>query len=211
MAYKYVPEKEEPEYSERIKLIIQAHEEVGFEWKPDFDRDSETVKEIAYLRYSKRNPQSASQELLSVYRVKDEFSNDEWMLCKVKYKVLDKDDRPFESEVWLGKKPKLDTEPVKDAEGNTINKTVKRWGMQYIWKWDPKKLESLFKEYRNSKTAFYLSSLSEDFFQNFGGSSIMIKDRQLFKTKSYEELMMYDEELKSKNIQREAIKKMTNG
>jgi hypothetical protein len=209
MAYRYVPEKDEPEYSERIKDIIKAHEDVSMEWIPN-EKDTETLKEIAYLKFSKKSPQTAKQELLSVYREKDEFSNDEWMLWKVKYSCLDKDDRPFEAEVWLGKKPKLDTEPIKDAEGNTINKTIRRWNMVYTQPWDPKKLAEIMKEFKSNSTKFYLSSISDDYWQNFGGTSVMIKDKNLFKTESYDALMSYDEGLKTKNIQKEAIKKMTS-
>lgn len=197
MSYKYKPEKEEPEFSERIKLIQQAYEDEGFEWTPD-EKDSETIREIAYIRYSKRNPGSATQHLLSVYRERGD-NGKEWMLWKVKYIVLDKDDRPFEAEVWLGKKPKLDTVPIKDDEGNTINKRITKWNMVYIQPWDKKKFEQILKEYNSTKTNFYLSATSDDFFQNFGGTSIMIREKENFRDMTYDELLAYDESLAKQN------------
>ena len=198
MSYKYNPEKEEPEYSERIKLIQQAYEDEGFEWIPDPDKDAETVREIGFLRYSKRNPGSAKQYLLSVYREKGDDGK-EWMLWKVKYIVLDKDDRPSEAEVWLGKKPKLDTVPIKNDEGVTVDKRITKWNMKYIQPWDPKVFDKILKEFISTKTNFYLSTTSEEFFQNFGGSSIMIKDRELYRNSSYEDLLKYDQGLAQQN------------
>jgi len=208
--YRYVPEKEEPEYSERIKQIIQAHEDVGLEWIPN-DKDSETLREISFIRFSKRNPGAAKQELLAVYREKDEITGDEWMLWKVKYTCLDKDDRNFEAEVWLGKKPRLETDVQRDPEsGNIVNKTIRRWNMQYTQPWDVKVFDRLLKEYNSGRTYFYLSSTSDDFFQNFGGTSIMIKrpDLEKYRTMSYEDLVAYDELLRTKEINKEAAKKI---
>lgn len=198
MSYKYKPEKEEPEYSERIKLIQQAYDDEGFEWTPDPEKDSETVREIAFIRYAKRNPGSATQNLLSVYRERGD-DDKEWMLWKVKYIVLDKDDRPFEAEVWLGKKPKLDTVPIKNDEGTTVNKRITKWNMVYIQPWDKKKFAEILKEFKSTKTNFYLSATSDDFFQNFGGTSIMIRDKERFMNSSYDELLVYDESLAKEN------------
>lgn len=209
MSYKYKPEKEEPEYSERIKLIQQAYEDEGFEWFPD-EKDSETLREIAYLRFSKRNPGSASQQLLSIYRERGD-DNKEWMIWKVKYVVLDKDDRPFEAEVWLGKKPKLDTVPIKDDEGNVVDKRITKWNMRYIQEWDQKVFDRILKEYNSSKTNFYLSSVSDDFFQNFGGTSVMIRDKEKYRNLSYDALISYDQELTQQQQNTNLTKKPVTG
>lgn len=208
MAYRFVPDKIDIEYPPRIKEIVAEYERHGFEWKPDPDEDMETFKEYNYEIFAKRRPDTVRQEIMSIYRLKDEETNDEWMLYKIKKYANDGADRPYDAEVWMGKRPRFDTRSVTDENGNVVNKVITTWNMIYTIKWDPKKFDEVMKESKKRNIPCYIAYTSDHYKQNHSGTLIQIKDPRIFKESSYDELVAYDRKLERDRMTKEQEAKL---
>lgn len=208
MSFRYKPEKLDPEYSPRIQQIADEYERIGFEgWHPN-ETDVETVKEFGYLKFKKKRPDTAKQEVLSFHRLKDQYgTGKEFMIYKVRYSVMDNKDREFVAEVWMGKRPRFSTTDLKNEDDVVIDKRITKWNMVYTTEWDPKEFEKILKEYSTSRMGLYLASTTDDYWQNWSGRNIMIRDRDMFKAKSYEELLAYDANMEDENRRKEITKK----
>lgn len=207
MSYRFVPEKTEVEYPPRIKEIVAEYERHGFEWKPSPDEDMETFKEYTFEVYAKKRPETVRQEVLAIYRLKDEYSGDEWLLWKIKKYVKASQgskDIDYDCEIWMGKKPMFETKEVTDDEGNIINKVITIWKMVYTKKWDTKEFDAIIKGNNKRNIPCYISNTSEFYWQNHSGNPIMIKDMKVFKDYSYDELVAYDNKIQRERMAREA-------
>ena len=196
MSYQFKPNVKEVIYPPRIQAIADEYVSHGFEYTgPTLDSDSESWKEIGYERRVKSRPDTAYMILYSVYRIYDEISNKQYMLWKeIKY-VKDRDDKETHIEVVMGKRPRFDVVPVTDEDGNEIDKRISKWNMVYTTEWDPDKLDELIKQSRTKRTAFYLAYASPDYYTNYTGTPIRIKDLDKYKKMGFNELMNYDKGL----------------
>jgi hypothetical protein len=197
MAYQFKPNVKEIIYPPRIQAIADEYASHGFEYTgPTLDTDSESFKEMGYERRVKSRPDTAYMILYSVYRIFDEISGDEFMLWKeIKY-VKDRDDKEIHIEVVMGKRPRFDVVPVLDEEGHEIDKRISKWNMVYTTKWDQgHKLDELIKQSRTKRTAFYIAYSSPDYYTNYTGTPIRIKELDKYKKMSFSELMDYDKTL----------------
>lgn len=162
----------------------------------DMDTDMESWKEMLYEKWAKLSPEKTWMELLSVYRLKDEFSGKEYLLYKIKKHIPDNNGQDVSAEIWVGKKPRLDTRNILDNDGNIINKVISKWNMVYTQDWDIKIFEKVTKESRNKRFAMYIALTSDEYHTNWTGTPIMIKNDKIYKESSYDELISYDDELK---------------
>lgn len=208
MSYRFVPEKVDIEYPPRIKEIVAEYERNGFEWKPDPDEDMETFKEYNYEIFAKRRPETVRQEIMAVYRLKDEYTNDEWMIYKIKKYANDGADRPYDAEVWMGKRPRFDTRSVTDENGNVVNKVITTWNMIYTIKWDPKEFDLIMKNVNKRNVPCYIAYTSDRYKQNHSGTLIQIKDQKIFRDSSYDELVAYDRKLERDRMTKEQEAKL---
>jgi hypothetical protein len=196
MAYQFKPETKTIIYPPRIQAIADEYTKHGFEYTgPSLDNDAESWKEMGYERRVKSRPDTAYTILYSVYRIFDEISGDEFMLWKeIKY-VKDRDDKDYHIEVVMGKRPRFDVAPRTDEDGNEIAKDITKWNMVYTTKWDSTKLDELIKMSRTKRTAFYIAYSSPDYYTNYTGTPIRIKELDKYKKMSFNELMDYDKTL----------------
>jgi hypothetical protein len=211
VSYKFIPEKIEVEYPPRIKEIVAEYERHGFEWKPDPDEDMETFKEYSFEVYAKKRPETVRTEVLSIYRLRDEYSNDEWMLWKIKKHVTASQgskDIDYDAEVWMGKKPRFDTREITDDDGHIVNKVITVWNMIYTQPWDPKKFDEILKGIQKKNIPCYIAYTSDHYWQNCSGTQIQIKDMKFYRDSTYDELINHDRELERKRMAREAESKL---
>jgi hypothetical protein len=196
LAYQFKPNVKEIIYPPRIQAIADEYAKHGFEYTgPNPDIDMESFKEMGYEKRVKSRPDTAYTILYSVYRIFDEISGDEFMLWKeIKY-VKDRDDKDSHIEIVMGKRPRFDIIPVTDEDGNEIDKRISKWNMVYTTKWDPAKLEELIKMSKTKRTAFYLAYASPDYYTNYTGTPIRIKELDKYKKMSFNDLMSYDKSL----------------
>lgn len=200
MSYKYVPDKVESNYPARLQAIVDEYERHNLEFTFDPDADVESAKEILYERWARQKPDKTWMELLAVYRLKDEFSGEEFMIYKIKKHVPDNNEQDIAAEIWMGKRVRFDTRNVLDTDGNVINKNISRWNMVYTMKWDKKEFDRLMKESRNKRVPLYIAYTSDEYHTNFTGNSIMIRNEITFRDSSFDELLAFDERLKTDRL-----------
>jgi hypothetical protein len=196
LSYQFKPNVKEIIYPPRIQAIADEYTSHGFEYTgPNPDNDMESWKEMGYERRVKSRPDTAYMILYSVYRIFDEISGDEFMLWKeIKY-VKDRDEKDYHVDIVMGKRPRFDVVPVTDEDGNEIDKRISKWNMVYTTKWNVTKLDELIKESRTKRTAFYIAYSSPDYYTNYTGTPIRIKELDKYKKMSFSELMNYDKTL----------------
>ncbi len=201
MSYQFKPDIKEIVYPSRIQAIADEYRRHGFEYTgPNPEIDMESFKEIGYEKRVKSKPDSAYYVLYSMYRILDEISGEEFMLWKEIRHVLDRDDKDYHIEVVMGKRPRFDVIPITDDEGNEVDKRITKWNMIYTTKWDNgKTFEELFNKSRIKRTACYIAYSSQDYYTNFTGTPIRIKDLEVYKTMSFSELVKYDKGLELEN------------
>jgi hypothetical protein len=197
LAYQYKPEEQHIDYPARVQAIKEIYEQYGLEWKPTPDTDLESVKETKYEELAKKRPETAYYEVIKVVRLRDEMNNEEYMTWKLKKYVEGMDG----VEIDYGMLPSpLDVIPVLDQDGAIIDKKVRRRGMKYTQKWDQKFFEKLIKDSRNPRTLeFYLANTSDVYETHWYGNQLKISNYDLFKTKSYQELVDMDQQAAARN------------
>jgi hypothetical protein len=200
MAYQFKPNVKEIIYPPRIQQIADEYKLHGFEYTgPNPEIDMESFKEMGYERRVRGRPDTAYTILYSVYRILDEINNEEYMLWKeIKY-VKDRDEKDYHVDIVMGKRPRFDVVPITDEEGNEVDKRIGRWNMVYTTKWDPKKFEELIAKSKTKRTACYIAYTSPDYYTNYTGTPIRIKDLELYKTMTFSELIKYDKGLELEN------------
>jgi hypothetical protein len=197
LSISFKPEEQKVDYPARVAAIKEIYENEGFEWKLDPDKDLESVKETAYERLAKERPDTAYYEVLKVMRLRNEMDNKEYMIWKLRKYVAGMD--PVE--IYYGMLPyPLQIDPVLDADGNVIDKRIRKRGMKYTQEWNSEFFDRLLKESRNPRTLeFYLAEASDIYETYWYGTPIMVKNYDLFKTKTYQELMDADQKAAVKN------------
>jgi hypothetical protein len=197
LAYSYKPEEQKIDYPERVKAIKDIYEAEGFEWKLNPDTDLESVKETKYEQLARERPETAYYEVIKVMRLRDEMNNEEYMIWKLRKFVANLD--PIE--IYYGVLPyPLEVSPVLDQDGQVIDKKVRRRGMKYTQKWDKIFFDKLIKESRNPRTLeFYLANTSDVYETHWYGNQIQVKNYDLFKTKSWQELYEMDQQAAIRN------------
>ena|GEM_PF-4754881 len=201
MAYQFVPEKKNVIYPPRIQQIADEYERHGFEYTgPNPDNDMESFREIGYERRAKIRPDTAFIEVISVYRLLDEYSEKEYMIWKEVRHVSDKEDKDYHIDVVMGKRPSFEVISTQDEEGNDVDKRISKTNMVYTVEWDIPFFEELLKKSRTKKTRLYIASTSTDYYTNYTGVPIRIKETDIFKKSSHEELVKYDRMLEKERL-----------
>ncbi|WP_411753307.1 hypothetical protein [Serratia sp. (in: enterobacteria)] len=195
MSYRFVPEQTSFDFPPRVKDIADEFARHGFEYRLDQDNDMESWKEMGFEKRAKERPETVKKEIICVYRIRDESTDKEYMIYKVKKSAAGGDSIA----VWMGKKPRFDVVPVVDGSGAVINKRITRWNMVYTIEWSLKAFDDIMKDSDKKNTRLYIADASEEYHTNWTGTSIMIKDSKKFRELSHEELIMYDENLKVEN------------
>lgn len=194
MSYRFVPEKADIDLPPRVKEIADEFAKHGFEYKIDPDNDMESWKEMGYEKAARERPDTVKKEIICVYRIRDESSDKEYMIYKIKKSAADKS-----IAVWMGKKPRFDVVPTVDDQGNVINKRITRWNMVYTIEWSIKAFDEIMKDSDKKNTRLYIAEASEEYHTNWSGNPIMIKDVRKYKDLTHEELILYDEQIKTEN------------
>lgn len=206
MSYQFKPDIKTIVYPSRIQAIADEYVRHGFEYTgPNPDEDMESFKEMGYEKRVKSRPDTAYTILYSMYRIFDEIADEEWMLWKEIKFVKDRDDKDYHIELVMGKRPRFDVTPVTDEDGNEIDKRISKWNMIYTTKWDPKKFDELVSKSKTKRTACYLAYASPDYYTNYTGKPIRIKEVDKYRSMSFTDLMAYDRGLEL-NTKMQAIK-----
>lgn len=195
MSYSYIPEEQKVEFTPRIQEIVDEFERHGFTYKLDSSNDMESVKEMNFERKAKKHPESVKKEILSVHRIRDEFNNKEYLLYKMKKYAEDAE--PIE--IWMGKKPRLDTTNIIGDEGQIVNKRITRWNMEYTIEWNPTTFDEIMRDSITKKVSLYIADASDEYHTNWIGTNIKIKDPKHFRNLTHDELILLDEQLKTSN------------
>jgi hypothetical protein len=206
MSYQFKPDVKTIVYPPRIQAIADEYERHGFEYTgPNPDKDMESFKEMGYEKRVKHSPDTAYTILYSMYRIFDEIAEEEYMLWKEIKFVKDRDDKDYHIEVVMGKSPRFDVTPIVDEDGNEIDKRIIKWNMVYTTKWDPKKFDELLAKSKTKRTACYIAYASPDYYTNYTGKPIRIKEIDKYRTMSFTDLMMYDKSLEM-NMKLQSVK-----
>lgn len=199
MSYRYIPEDQKANYPPRIQEIVDEYERNSLEFILDLD-NREYADELLYEKWAKQNPDKTWMEVLSIHRLRDEYNNKEYLIAKLKKYAMNNKGEEISAEVWYGKKPKFTVSDIRDDDGNIVNRTIRRWNMVYTVPWDKKEFDRLMKESRNKRVPTYVAYTSDEYHQNWSGNPIMIKNDQLFKDASFDELLGYDERIKTDRL-----------
>jgi len=199
MAYQYVPDQTDVVYPARIQQIADEYKRHKFNYTgPDPDHDMESWKELGFEERKIVRPDSYYMNLLSLYRLHDEYSNDEWMLWKVEKWIKDNNDKKYRIEVVMGRRPELEVDEIKDENtGKTIDKLIRGWNMVYTEKWNPTTFDNIVNESKSKRFMLQIARPSAAYWIPYTGTPILIKDAKLFRNATYDELVEHDRRLEA--------------
>jgi hypothetical protein len=202
LSYEFVPERKKIDYPPRIQAIANEYERHGFNYTgPTIDNDIESWKEMGFERRARVRPDTVYLDVIAVYRIFDEYSNKEFLIWKIKKHVRDRDDKDYNVEIWMGKRPRFDVEPVLDDDGNEVDKRITRWNMVYTQEWDKDVFQKIVDESKSKRIPLYIAYSSDEYHTTHTGQSIRIKDIDIFKNSAtHEQLRKYDKKLEQDRL-----------